>query len=133
MRSEDHIVTATDTFFAHPVFHQLSDDAALGMPEDKAGTGDVLNGEEVELFAQHAMVAALRFFQAGKVLFHFFLGEEGGAINALQLRILFIPQPVSAGNTHHLEGFDSAGGRHMRATAKVDKRAVAINRYFLAW
>src|SRR6185437_15339055 len=70
MRSEDHIVTATDTFFAHPVFHQLADKAALRMPEDEAGSGDILNGEEVELFAEHAMVATLRLFQAGKMFVH---------------------------------------------------------------
>ena len=128
VRSEDHIVTATDTFFAHPVFHQLANDAALGMPEDKARSGDVLNGEQVELLAQHAMVATLRFFQARKMLLHLFLGEKGGAVNALQLRIFLIAQPVGSGNAHHLEGLDAAGGRHMRATAKVDKRAIAIER-----
>jgi len=29
------------------------------MPEDKAGARDLLNGEEIELFAEDAVVAAL--------------------------------------------------------------------------
>jgi hypothetical protein len=43
VRGEDHIVTTADTFFAHPVFHGLAHEAALGMPEDEARARDFLN------------------------------------------------------------------------------------------
>src|SRR3954451_14664200 len=59
MWGKHHIVTATDTLFAHPVFHGLADQAALRMPEDQARAGDLLNGEEVELLAENAMIARL--------------------------------------------------------------------------
>src|SRR6185437_16994741 len=42
VRRVDQFVTATYTFFAHPVFHDLADHGALGMPEDQAGAGNFL-------------------------------------------------------------------------------------------
>ena len=79
------------------------------MPEDQARSGEFLNRKQVELFAEHAMVALLRFFDAGEVGVEIFLGEEGSAIDALQLRILFVSQPVGAGDVEQLEGFDLSG------------------------
>ncbi len=69
----DQIVTATDTFFAHPVFHDLADNAALGMPEDEARPGNVLDGEEVKLLAKEAMVAARGFFETSEMFVHLLL------------------------------------------------------------
>src|ERR1039457_5915799 len=40
---EDQVVAAAKTLFAHPVFHDLADDAALGVPEDEACPGPFLN------------------------------------------------------------------------------------------
>src|ERR1700722_12303737 len=97
MGCKDHGVAAAQTLIAHPVFHHLADDAAFRVPEDKAGARDLLNAEQVKLLAEQAMVALGRFFEAGKVGVEIFLREEGSAVNALQLRILFIPEPVSAG------------------------------------
>jgi hypothetical protein len=96
------------------------------MPEDEAGAGEVLNAEEIELFAQDAMVAARGFFEAGEVIVEIFFREERRAVDALQLRILLVAEPVSAGEADDLEGFDAAGRGHMRAAAEVDEVAVAI-------
>ena len=63
VRRKHHIVTAPDTFFAHPVFHRLANQPALGMPEDQPRARDLLDREQVELLAQHAMVARLDLFQ----------------------------------------------------------------------
>ena len=63
VRREDHVVAAPDALFAHPVFHRLADEAALGVPEDEARAGDLLDGEEVELLAEHAVVARLDLFE----------------------------------------------------------------------
>ena len=40
--------------------------------------------------------------------------------------ILFVAEPVGAGEGHDLEGLDAAGGGHVRAAAEVDEVAVAI-------
>ena len=67
------------------------------MPEDEACAGDFVNAEEVELFAEEAVVAAGGLFESGEVGIHIFLGEEGGSVDALKLGIFFIAEPVSAG------------------------------------
>ena len=97
VRSEDQRIAAADALIAHPVFHHLADDAALGVPEDKTGSGDLLNAEQVKLLAQQTMVALGRFFEAGEMRVQLLLREESCAINALQLGILLIPKPIRAG------------------------------------
>ena len=99
---------------------------ALGMPEDEAGAGELLNAEQVELLAQHAMVALGRFFKPREVGVQILLREEGGAVNALQLRIFFVAEPVGAGQRGDFDGLHAAGRGHMRSAAEVDEFAVAI-------
>jgi hypothetical protein len=50
------------------------------MPEDQSGAGQLLNRKKVQLFAQNAMVAALRLFQASEVLLQLLAGKKGGAV-----------------------------------------------------
>src|SRR5208337_1722025 len=126
VRRVDQAVAATQALVAHPIFHDLANDGAAGMPEDEAGAGELLNAEEVKLLAQDAMVAARSFFQAREVLVEILLREKGRAVDALQLGILFVAEPVGAGERTDLEGLDAASGRHMRAAAEVDEFAVAV-------
>ena len=132
MRGKHHIVTTTDTFFAHPVFHGLADQAALGMPEDEAGSGDLLDGKEVELLAEHAMVASLDLFEPGKVRLEVLFVEEGGAVDALELLVFLVAEPVGAGDGGDFKCLDAAGGRHVRAAAEVGEAAVAVEGDFVA-
>ena len=83
MRGVDQLVAAPQALVAHPLFHDLAHHGAFGVPEDESGAGNFLNGEEVELLAQNAMIAFGCFLQPGKVLLHFLAGEEGGAVDAL--------------------------------------------------
>src|SRR5208282_1654181 len=99
---------------------------ALGVPEDEAGAGELLNAEEVELFSQNAMIAARCFFKASEVVVEVFLGEEGRAVDALELRILFVAEPVCAGEAGDLECLDAAGGGNVRTAAEVDEVAIAV-------
>ena len=121
-------VAALEVLVAHPVFHLLADDAALGMPEDQPRPGQFLDGEQVELLAQHAMVALLRLFQLVQVLVQVLLGEERRAVDALQLRILLVAQPVRAGDVQQLERLDPAGRRDMRPAAEVGELAGLVDR-----
>ena len=99
------------------------------MPEDEAGAGDLLNAEQVKLLAQQAMVALGCFFQVREMGVQILLREKGRAVDPLQLRILLVAEPVCARQRQHLEGLHAAGRRHMRAAAKVDEVAVAIEAY----
>jgi hypothetical protein len=93
----DQQIAAAEALVAHPVFHDFADHGALGMPEDEAGAGELLNAEEVELLAEQAVVALGCFFEAREVGVEVLLREEGGAVDALELGILFVAEPVGAG------------------------------------
>ncbi len=131
VRREDERVAAAEILVAHPVFHLLADEAALGMPEDEAGAGELLNGEQVELLAEQAMVALLGFFELVEVVVEVFLGVERGAVDALELRVLLVAQPVGAGDVEQLEGLDASGGRDVRAAAEVGELAGLVDRDLL--
>ena len=121
VRRVNKVVAALQQFFAQPVFDNLSNQAALGMPENQAGTGFFLNAEEVEFDAELAVVAALGFLDAVQMLVQLFLGEERHRVNALKLRIAFLALPIGAGDVHQLERLDSLSGRNVRAATEVHK------------
>ncbi len=98
------------------------------MPEDQARSGEFLDREQVELFAEHAMVALLRFFDAVQVGVEILLREKRRAVDALQLRILLVSQPVGAGDVEQLEGFDLSGRRQVRTAAEILKLAGLVDR-----
>jgi len=52
------------------------------------------------------MVALFGFFDACQIGVEILLGEKRRAINPLELGILFVSQPVGAGDVEQLEGFD---------------------------
>ena len=62
MRRVHQRISALDVLVAHPVFHLFADDSALGMPENQSWPGQLLNGKQVELLPEHAMVALFGFF-----------------------------------------------------------------------
>ncbi len=101
--------------------------AALGMPEDQPRPGQLLNGEQVELLAQHAMVALLGFLDFVQVVVEVLLAEERGAVDALELRIFLVAQPVGAGDAEHLERLDAPGGRDVRPAAEVGELAGLVD------
>ncbi len=73
VRRTDERVAAAQVLFPHPILHLFADDAALRMPEDQARSGEFLNRKQIELFAEHAMVALLGFFDAVQVGVEIFL------------------------------------------------------------
>src|SRR5713101_1233641 len=109
VRGEDEVVAALEQFIAEPVFDNLSNEAALGMPEDEAGAGFFLNAEEVEFDAELAVIAALGFFKTVQMFVQLFLREESHGVNALELGIAFLAFPVGAGDFHQLDRLDALG------------------------
>ncbi len=72
------------------------------------------------------MIAARCFFKAAEVVIETFFGEEGRAVDALELRIFLVAEPVSASEAGDLEGLDAAGRGDVRAAAEIDELAVAV-------
>ena len=94
VRGIDHAVAAPEALFPHPVFHRFADKAALRVPEDQAGARNLLDAEEIELLAEYAVVARLDLLEVLEVGFEILLREEGRAVNALELLVVFFAQPV---------------------------------------
>ncbi len=103
------------------------DDRALGIKEGRGGCLGQ-EREKLELFSELAVVALLGFFDEPQVLVEFRLRAEGSAVDALELRVLFVPAPVGASDGEELERFDGAGRGHVRAAAQVGEVAFAIGR-----
>ena len=100
--------------------------AALG-PEDRAGR-ELVHHEQVELLAEHAMVALLGFLDAREVRVEILLLEEGGAVNALQHLPLRVAAPIRAGRVRQLEVLEARRVGHVRAATEIDERTVGIRR-----
>src|SRR5437879_6483222 len=128
MRRVDQRVAALQVLLAHPVFHLFANDSALGMPENQSRPGQLLNRKQIELLTQHAMVALLRLFYLLQVSVQIFFGKKRSPVNALELLVLFIPQPVSARDVEQLERLNLARRRDVRPAAEIDKLAGAIDR-----
>ena len=97
------------------------------MPEDQARPGQVLDGEQVELLAQQAVVAALGFLNLIEIILKIFLREERSAVDALELGILLVAQPVGARDVQQLEGLDLAGGGDVGPAAEVEELAGLVD------
>ncbi len=70
----------------------------FGMKENQTRAGQFLDAEQVELLADLAVVALLRFFQLVQVLVKIFFGKPGRAVNPLKLFVLLVAFPICAGN-----------------------------------
>ena len=92
------IVAAAQQLVAQPVFDQLANQPALGVPENQSRPGQFLDAEKIQLCAEAAMVAALGLFEFVQVFVELRFFYEARAVNPLHLRIAFVPLPVCAGD-----------------------------------
>jgi hypothetical protein len=81
----------------------------LGWKKIRPGPGEFLDAEQIQLLAELAVVALLRFFKLVEVLVELLLREPGGAVNALQLLVLLVALPVGAGDREQLERLELRG------------------------
>ncbi len=77
------------------------------------------------------MVALLGFLDVLQVLVEIFLRKERGAVNALELRILLVAQPVGTGDVEQLERLDPPGRGNVRPSAEVGELASLVDRDLL--
>ncbi len=127
VRREDEPVVAPHQLAAQVVFHLLANRAALRVEEDEALTELLLNREEVEVFAEPAVVAPLGLFALLDPCVQLFLRGEGRPVDALHLRAFGVAHPVRAGEREQLEGLEAVRVRDVRAEAEVyERRAVNV-------
>ena len=133
VRREDLRVALLAQLFADEVLQLLTHDRALGHPEDEALADLLVDGEEAEFAAQLAMVALLRFLELREVGVQFFLGREGGAVEALKLRLGLVAQVEGRADGHELHVFALAAVADVWAGAEVDELAVLEGADLLAF
>ena len=119
VRGVDEVVTRLLVAAARVVLHHPADDAALGVEDGQAAADLGREREQVELRAELAVVALLGFGEHPDVLVLGVPGLPGGAVDALQLRVLLAAPPVGAAGAHQLERRDGPGDRQVRAAAQV--------------
>src|SRR3954468_15978425 len=74
------------------------------------------------------MVALLGFFDLVEILLKLLLVGERGPVDALELRVFFVAQPVGARDVQQLESLDAASGWDVRPATEVDELAIPIQR-----
>src|SRR5579863_2943547 len=99
------------------------------MPEDQPWSGFFLNGKQVQLLPEAAMIAPLGFFEPVKVFVQLLLRVEARAVDALHLRIAFLAFPVRARDAHQFESAYSSGRWNVRPAAKVDEFSGGVERH----
>ena len=97
------------------------------MPENQAGSF-FLEMEEIEFFAEAAMVAFFCLFQHVEVSSHIVFLSPGGTVDSLQHFVLAVTSPVSAGKFHQLVNSQATGARDVGSAAKVDIVTLTVQR-----
>src|SRR5262249_6647971 len=103
---------------APQVFKRVVDRHSLRRPERRAGRV-LRHVEEVELWADAAVVARLRELDPLEGGVEGLLRGESGAVDARELRVGRVAAPVRAGEAGQLEGLDRLRVLQMRAAAEV--------------
>jgi len=87
--------------------------------------------KEVELLAETTVIALFGLFQHVQIGVEIFLLGPCRTVDALQLLVAMIATPVGTGHLHELEDLELGRRWHVRATAKVDEIAFAVERNLL--
>ena len=126
MRGVHHLVSGLALAFAQVGLHLVADDRALGVEHREPGAELVGEREQVELLPELAVVALLGLGQARQVVLLVLQGRPGGAVDALELRVLLRAHPVRGGRAHDLDRADELGRGQVRAAAEVAPDALAV-------
>ena len=89
---------------APEVLNEKAHAGATGVPEHQTRAGLVLNGEQIEVGADSAVITALGLFLPALVFRELLWGLPGGAIDALQLGVVLVAAPVGTGNAFQVKG-----------------------------
>ena len=124
-RCHDFIVIGFVMEFMPELEQVVAQDHSLGM-EEREARAFFVEAEQVELFAQFAMVAFFSFFHHLQVFIEFRFLFKSGTVNTLEHLVVFITAPVSAGNGTQFEGLDGACRSAVRTGTEVDEVALAV-------
>src|SRR5882724_9760334 len=134
MRGLNPNVTRQKLGFLGQLLQLFRDRGALWQPQRKPGPRILwIQREQTHLRADLAMITPLGLFKHLEIRLHLGLIFEGGAINALKLRVLLISLIISAGYMSKLVSPDITRAHHVWPRAQVNKVAVFVVRNRLAF
>jgi hypothetical protein len=103
-------------------------DGPLRHPEHEPRSDERAGGEQIELLAQHPVIASACFFQRRQMGVEVGLGKPGGAVEPLELGVVRVALPIRPGDVRELEGPDAAGARHVGPAAEIDELSLPVER-----
>src|SRR5438270_9231281 len=109
MRSTHAHVTGCELGFFSEFLELFNHRGAAREPKWKSGADIVVDDINLQLFAELAMIALLRFLEHRKIFVELSFVFEGGAIDALELRVLFVAFVIRARDAGELERADISG------------------------
>ena len=124
-RRADLVEAAAAPHLARPLLERSPDGHAARM-EERGGRRLGVEGEQVELAAELAVVALLGLLEAPQVLVQLVGRVPGRAVDALEHRARLVATPVGAGGVQQLEGAQLPGRAEVPAAAQVLERPVAV-------
>ena len=131
VRGVDEGVAAGQMSLAGVLLHLQAHDAAVRVEHREAGAHLVGEAEQVQLRTQATVVALLSLLQHVLVFGELLLGLPGGAVDALQARVVLVAAPIRRRGAGNREGRDVARGRHVRAAAQVVPLDLAGSRVYV--
>src|ERR1051325_3100064 len=126
----DSLISSREFRFFRKLFELFNDCGAARKPQGQTWPDILIDDVNFEFLPELAMVALLRFLEHREVIVELLSSFECGAVNALELRILFVAFVVGTGDVGELERADVSGPHDVRAGAEIDEVAVAIERDF---
>ena len=102
----------------------VAEHRALRGPERQSRADEVGEGKEVELYPEFLVVALFRLIEHPEVLVELLFCREGSAVDAGELRVLFVAFPIGAGDGGDSECIrvNIGGVLHVAAAAEIGKR-----------
>jgi len=130
VRRDDRLVAALDLHLAQEALQQVAQDRAVGLPQRQALAHQLVEGEQAELLAEHAMIALLGLFKQGQVVLKLLGRLPGCAVDAGEHLAVLVAAPV--GPRRSLEGdaqrigVDLARVGDVRPPAQVFERVLGV-------
>src|SRR5438552_2983076 len=110
-----------------PGLELLAHDRKVRKPQHQTGAELLVDAEQLQFLAEHAMVAPLDLLKALQVVIELLLVGPDRAVDALQLRVALVAAPVRAGDRQKLEGTDLSCPLEVRSPAQIDEPVVLVD------
>src|SRR5437867_59600 len=109
-----------------PRLELLAHDREVRQPQHQTGAELFVDPEQLELSAEHAVVAPLDLLKSLQIVVELFLIGPHRPVDALQLRVALVATPVRAGDREQLERADLPRSFDVRSFAEIDEAVVLV-------